>query len=286
MKTRVLVTVMTYPSLSSKHYETVCTAGFREDGRWIRIFPVPYRLMLDQFNKNVYSKWQWIEVDLEQDMSHDDRPESHHIRDIDTLRVLKHIDEYGKPRWNIRKEWVLKNKTVYTNLEDLITQTKENVLSLAVLKPTEILDMTYTKQDASKYKQKLRILKRRYEADKHQTSLFEEYDRMNKNFKFAETIPYKFRYKFTTEDGKVRNLMIEDWEIGMLYRNSFKSCKDEKSACQMVQNRYMRYAKERDIYFFLGTSYEWQKKNSEDPYMIIGVFYPPKPPTMPLFPDL
>ena len=28
---KVLVTVMTYPALSDKHFETVCTAGFRED---------------------------------------------------------------------------------------------------------------------------------------------------------------------------------------------------------------------------------------------------------------
>ena len=77
--TKILVTVMTYPTLSDKHFETVCTAGFREDGSWIRIFPVPYRL-LDQFDKNKYSKWQWIEADIEQNLTHDDRPESYHIR--------------------------------------------------------------------------------------------------------------------------------------------------------------------------------------------------------------
>ena len=38
MITRVLVTVMTYPTLSKNHFETVCTAGFREDGSWIATF--------------------------------------------------------------------------------------------------------------------------------------------------------------------------------------------------------------------------------------------------------
>jgi len=29
---RILITVKTYPTLSRKHGETVCTAGIREDG--------------------------------------------------------------------------------------------------------------------------------------------------------------------------------------------------------------------------------------------------------------
>ena len=39
--TKVLITVKTYPTLSAKYDELVCTAGFREDGTWIRIYPVP-----------------------------------------------------------------------------------------------------------------------------------------------------------------------------------------------------------------------------------------------------
>lgn len=63
MRTKVLVTVMTYPTLSKRHMETVCTAGFREDGSWIRIYPVPHRLL--NLEAPMYKKWQWIDVDLE-----------------------------------------------------------------------------------------------------------------------------------------------------------------------------------------------------------------------------
>ncbi len=42
-KQRILVTVKTYPTLSRKYGETVCTAGIGEDGTWIRIYPVPFR---------------------------------------------------------------------------------------------------------------------------------------------------------------------------------------------------------------------------------------------------
>jgi hypothetical protein len=42
-KERVLIAIKTYPTLSRKYGETVCTAGVREDGTWIRIYPVPFR---------------------------------------------------------------------------------------------------------------------------------------------------------------------------------------------------------------------------------------------------
>jgi hypothetical protein len=41
--TKVLITVKTYPAISKKYEELVCTAGFREDGTWIRIYPVQFR---------------------------------------------------------------------------------------------------------------------------------------------------------------------------------------------------------------------------------------------------
>lgn len=40
--TKVLITVKTYPAISTKYDELVCTAGFREDGSWIRIYPVQF----------------------------------------------------------------------------------------------------------------------------------------------------------------------------------------------------------------------------------------------------
>jgi hypothetical protein len=40
---RILITVKTYPMLSKKYGELVCTVGLRENGEWIRIYPVPFR---------------------------------------------------------------------------------------------------------------------------------------------------------------------------------------------------------------------------------------------------
>ena len=38
---RSLVIVKAYPELSKKYGETVCTTGFRKDGTWVRLYPVP-----------------------------------------------------------------------------------------------------------------------------------------------------------------------------------------------------------------------------------------------------
>ena len=77
--TRVLISVKTYPALSEKYDELVCTAGFLEDGTWIRIFPVPFR-KLNYHNQ--YVRWQWIELDLVNNTS-DFRPESYRPANLD-----------------------------------------------------------------------------------------------------------------------------------------------------------------------------------------------------------
>ena len=272
---KVLVTVMTYPSLSDKHFETVCTAGFREDGTWIRIFPVPYRVLLGRDESRRYHKWQWIEVDLEQNFAHDKRRESYHIKDINSLKLLERIDE-KRANWDLRKSWALKNKKLYTNMSELLEDTKRDNTSLAVLKPTQIIDVVYEKEDMSKFEEKLKRQEDKYKAELLQMKLFEDEFEMSETFQFAEKVPYKFSYVFTTEDGKQRTLMIEDWEIGMLYRNMFQRYHDEGVACEKVREKYLKMAEE-DLYLFLGTSYEWHMKNAPDPYLIIGVFAPPKP---------
>lgn len=271
---KVLVTVMTYPALSDRHFETVCTAGFREDGSWIRIFPIPYRVLLGRDDSKRYHKWQWIEVDLEQNYVRDQRRESFHIRDIDSLKLLSPIDK-KRVNWDLRLSWVLKNKKIYRNMKELLEDTKRNNTSLAVLKPSRIVDVVYKKEDMSKFEEKLKRQEDKYKAELLQMQLFEDENEMSETFRFAEKVPYKFSYIFTTEDGKQRTLMIEDWETGMLYRNIFQKYNSEKVACEKVKEKYLKMSKD-DIYLFLGTSYEWHMKNAPDPYLIIGVFAPPK----------
>ncbi|MDO8549705.1 MAG: hypothetical protein Q7S39_06095, partial [Ignavibacteria bacterium] len=71
---KVLITVKTYPLPSSKYEELVCTAGLLEDGKWIRIYPIPFRSL--PYGKR-FAKFQWIELSLMRNSSNDFRPESY-----------------------------------------------------------------------------------------------------------------------------------------------------------------------------------------------------------------
>ena len=65
-KEKVLITVKTYPTFSKSYDELVCTAGFKEDGTFIRIYPIPYRKL--EYDQR-YKKYEWIELELEKNTS-------------------------------------------------------------------------------------------------------------------------------------------------------------------------------------------------------------------------
>lgn len=136
-KQRVLITVKTYPTISKKYDELVCTAGFTEEGKWIRLYPIPFR-KLDYLYQ--YKKYDWVEVDLTKNTS-DFRPESYRPVNIDVDEPVKVVGRIEtKDNWAERKSIVL--NTVYDDLERLISEAKDKKVctSLAVFKPTKIHD--------------------------------------------------------------------------------------------------------------------------------------------------
>ena len=78
--------------------------------------------------------------------------------------------------------------------------------------------------------------------------------------------------------GKERRLMIEDWEIGALYWNCLRDAEgDEEIALKKVRQKYeTQFLDGHDIYLFLGTTKEWHTRRANNPFVIIGVFYPKK----------
>jgi hypothetical protein len=98
--TKVLITVKTYPTISTKYEELVCTAGFLEDGGWIRIYPVQYRKK--SFDEQ-YRKYDWIEIDLVKNEK-DVRPESYRPYSHESeIKIFGHIDTDGGSWYERRK---------------------------------------------------------------------------------------------------------------------------------------------------------------------------------------
>ena len=130
---KIFITVKTYPTLSKRYDELVCTAGILDGGSWVRVYPLPFRKL--DYEKR-YRKYQWLELDLEKNPE-DPRPESYRVPNIDTIETL------GKPidtaqNWLERREIIFANNPVFEDLDDLIKRAKSNELSLAIFKPAQI----------------------------------------------------------------------------------------------------------------------------------------------------
>lgn len=262
MTTKVLITVKTYPSLSESYQELVCTAGFKEDGSWVRIYPIPFRLL--EYEQR-YKKYQWIELELKRNES-DPRPESYKPVNINKMKLGDFIDPAKKGGWEIRKEIVLQN--IYYNMGKLIEEAQNKLVgtSLAVFKPAKIIDFFYKPCDREWDKDKLAKIMQ-------QTSLFEDSENP---FNVVDKVPYTFKYRFLDDDKKERNLKIEDWEICQLYWNCLKKHNgDEIGACEDVKKKYFdNFALTKDLHFFLGTTRQYHNW-VRNPFLIVGVFYPP-----------
>lgn len=263
-KEKILITVKTYPTISEKYDELVCTAGFREDGSWVRIYPVQFR---KKAYDQQYKKYQWIEIDLVKNTK-DKRKESYRPVSHDTeINILNQIKPDGKD-WKERRKIVLQK--VYTNLTTLIAEAKDPSIgtSLAVFKPSSIEKIEIVAVEREWSKKKLDSLR--------QGNLFDQ----NKDgqFEVVKKLPYKFSYKFIDDKGKKSTLMIEDWELGQLYWNSLKRNNgDENLACEDVRKKYMDdFAKTKDLYFFLGTT-KLHHFTAPNPFVIIGTFHPKFP---------
>jgi len=212
------------------------------------------------------TKYTWIELNLKK-RTDDFRPESHSPEDYE-FKDLAIGENLGTDReWEERKKYCTAN--VYTNLTQLIEDSKapQNV-SLATFKPTEILGLDIEK-DNDEWKETWKALQ-------NQLSLFNEKPEEVRDL--IKKLPYKFYYRFKDDAGKVSRMMIEDWEIGMLYWKCLRDAnEDEIIALQKVRDKYeTKFLTKHDLYFFMGTTKEWHMRRGKNPFVIIGVFYPMK----------
>ncbi len=260
---RVFITVKTYPQPSTKHNETVCTAGITEDGRWIRLYPIPFRWLEDGRH---YSKWQWIEVAIAKEASQNDpRRESHRV-DVLTIKPGEELDSAHDKTWKQRRA-LLDHLPHHTMQElerawDADRAADRPWTSIGMIRPSAILDMTWVDQDEREW------------TPEQLAKLSQERIFGPDKVHVLEKIPYRFYVHFSCPDRpEPYKLMFEDWEIGMLYRNCVCSSASEAEALQKVRDSYLKdwlNLEKRDVRLLVGT------RSVYPTWLIIGMFTPPR----------
>lgn len=200
---RILITVKTYPTLSRKYGETVCTAGIREDGTWVRVYPVPFRRLGEE---EQYKKYDWLECRLVRSSS-DPRPETFRPVDEGELHPVGRVDT--SDNWRERRRLLLKTGRVYDRTDELIAGAKANQISLAVFKLTKIIDFVWELEEREWNPETLREMR---EATS-QLDLFAD-NTWRETFTVVKKLPYSFSYKFEDAVGRRSELQVLDWEIG------------------------------------------------------------------------
>lgn len=269
---RILITVKTYPTLSTKYGETVCTAGVRPDGSWIRLYPVPFRRLEEE---QQYRKYDWLECRVIR-QTKDPRPESFRPVDEAELVAVAHIGTAD--RWRERRDLLLKTGRVYDKRDELITGAKTNQLSLATFKPTKVHDFVWEQEERDWDPEKLRKMRELHS----QLDLFSD-NAWRKTFNVIPKLPYSFSYRFRDANGKESKLQVLDWELGALYWNCLRSSEgNEPIALEKVRSQYFDNFLKTDLHFYLGTTQEWHFR-SPNPWVIVGLLYIPHETQLDLF---
>lgn len=245
---RVLITIRTYPTPAKNGVEVSCTAGITEDGQWIRLYPVPYRLM-DPDKR--FGTYQWVE--LEATKASDPRPESF-TPNIDSIRIVGGVK--SEDRWRHRKEIVFPLKR---HCLCCIDQRREEDGSptLGIFKP-RILRRLLIEADDSEWSPSQLARLRQY-------SLF-----ARTPAKQLDKIPFKFRYEFQCDHDECpgHTISCTDWEMCQAYRKwrtqygpQWEGKFREKFEGDMIEKN--------DTHFYVGTLH-----GHPATWIIVGLFYP------------
>ncbi len=257
---RILIWGLTYPELSAKHLETVCTGGVLEDGSPVRLYPIPYRY-LDGPDK--FHKYQWITASIAPNPS-DPRPESFSV-----LKGSIHC-EYRIPttkdEWGLRREWVFRKPSwQYDTVDALLEAQAAGKSSLGVVTPRKILDVKVvdrTDEKAQSFKEKLERIRTQMEIDRAQLSFFEE-DTPNE-MKDLTFIQHRLQIEWLcgSSDCRGHKMQVLDWEVAELHRRegNDKALQKLNSICDLSVY---------SLCFFLGNFRLYPTA-----FTIVGLWYP------------
>lgn len=249
---KVLITIKAPPNPSKKHHETNCCAGIDLHTRnWIRLYPIPFRLL--DYNQQ-FPKYSVISVDCQRP-TRDKRIESYKVNQ-DTIEILSILGTENK--------WLQRKKIVLAALSPSFCKILEDVTihkSLGIFKPTNI---------------RFQIKKSAPKDEKKYQEAYNQYYLFDKKLKPIEQIPFNFYYNFKCKNlpgCPGHKLMIHDWEFVGSYRRWRHKYEKQTVLLSKIQEKWMDElcGPKKDTYFYVGNI--WMRPKQ---FMVLGVFYPPK----------
>jgi len=203
----LMVNCKTYPAVSTKYIETVCTGGVQADGQFVRLYPVPFRF-LDA--EEQYSRWDVIRVRAYRDTK-DKRPESWHLAPGMPITVIDSIST-EKRRW----EWM--QKTVHSSTKYMTDNGITN--GCVEIEPIAL----YWEPDSKEWTASQR-------AVINQGDLFATKQQLED---ISERVPWQFRLKFRERNsGREDDAKVLAWSYYQGFRRAAKQM-DEVSALNSV----------------------------------------------------
>lgn len=207
---RILIWGKTYPELSEKYQETVCTGGTLESGKFVRIYPIPLRYM---DHESQFKKYQWITAKIKKS-SEDPRPESYKV-DINSI-IIQEVIAPDKFQWNDRRLLVFKDQSnIFNSVSDLYTSREIYGTSIGFVKPKEIKEIYSKERNQDDYLQFLEKFKSSKEK-KNQTSLFDQYT--FEEIQDLQFLRHRIKVRWVANDNIIHDMSILDWEVCELMR--------------------------------------------------------------------
>lgn len=241
----LLINCKTYPAVSKKYIETVCTGGVQADGSFVRLYPIPFRFL---GKDEQYRRWDIIQVRAYKDTK-DKRPESWHLVHGTPINIVKSLSD-EKRRW----EWM--NKAIFQGATDLEDQGKTN--GLVEIEPIEL----YWTPDKKEWSPRQKVVL-------NQGSLFDSKEKMAQ---LSIRVPWQFRLKYREKaTGREDDGKVLAWSYYQGYLRFLRDTGNEEKALNMVADQVKRsiFSNDKTVYAILGTHSRFGH------WMISGLYHLP-----------
>lgn len=250
----ILILGTTYPAYSTKYKELVCTGAIDEDGRMIRIHPVPKRYLDDD---QAFKNFQRIRVRIQPNRD-DPRP--------DTMRVdfesIEPLEEISAKDHEARRGFVERSPNLVRSVEELEDLNKRFGVSLGAVMPKTI-DRIHIRKRNDSERAEWHATERKLLS---QTTL--PNIRPPKPLDFPEA---EFRITWHCDDPSCTGHTsgLKSWPIHELYRKLRND--PDRDAKTEAQLRKMLDLQTRDVFMFMGTFHNHQRT-----FGLMDVYSPPK----------